>query len=406
MARLETGLSAQEQCVLPVDEAEMYQLEQFVLSGSQDYKKQIEEDTKRIQRSISLEEGPLLHVGVWQLESRVYILLVIHHLVVDHVSWQILLEDLETAYNQAARGETITLPKKTASFKQWAKDLQEYSKSSQLKKEETYWNGIYEESRKQSGLEGMMEELEVSEETERYGAITLELDKADTEKFKRAGSTYSMDVSEVLLAAFGLSLGEWTGEGANIVCMEGHGREAIHKTVYIDRTVGWFTSVYPVLLKSNTDYEKALIETKEMVRNIPNHGMGFLLLQQKEGSKLREIPMKISFNYLGEVTQEKQEGTFLPAEMEAVEPVSRKNRYVQYLMLNGRIFGGKLILELSFDRTKLKEQKVKQLAELFEEKIRAVQNVCLQQEEVVKTASDYHAKGLTNDVLEELMDMF
>lgn len=396
----------EEQCVLPVDEAEMYQLEQFVLSGSQDYKKQIEEDTKRIQRSISLEEGPLLHVGVWQLESRVYILLVIHHLVVDHVSWQILLEDLETAYNQAARGETITLPKKTASFKQWAKDLQEYSKSSQLKKEETYWNGIYEESRKQSGLEGMMEELEVSEETERYGAITLELDKADTEKFKRAGSTYSMDVSEVLLAAFGLSLGEWTGEGANIVCMEGHGREAIHKTVYIDRTVGWFTSVYPVLLKSNTDYEKALIETKEMVRNIPNHGMGFLLLQQKEGSKLREIPMKISFNYLGEVTQEKQEGTFLPAEMEAVEPVSRKNRYVQYLMLNGRIFGGKLILELSFDRTKLKEQKVKQLAELFEEKIRAVQNVCLQQEEVVKTASDYHAKGLTNDVLEELMDMF
>ena len=394
-----------EQRILSVEECVGYELKQSELLEGQDVKAQIEEDTRAAQKSISLERGPMLQVRVWKTVEDTYVLLIIHHLVVDQVSWQILLEDLNTAYMQAFQNVKVSLPKKTMSYKQWSLALQEYLNSEILRKEENYWNHIYEESRNLSGLESKLHRREQDFE-ERYGAITLTFSKIDTNDLKNAGGAYNMDISEVLLTAYALSLEEWTGEQAFLVFMEGHGREPIHKPVSTLRTVGWFTSVYPVLFTKTADYKKALIDTKETVRSIPNHGMGFNVLRQKEGSTLNEIPMEVSFNYLGEIQDEQSDGAFVLADMEPVETVSRKNKYEQTLMLNGRIYREQLVLEISYDRVELEDEKVRCYTEMLEDKIRDVMSFCQQQEEVVKTVSDYHAKDLTEDVLDELMDMF
>jgi hypothetical protein len=93
------------------------------------------------QASLNLSAGSLMAVTLFNLgpskPSR--LLLIIHHLAVDSVSWRILLEDLQTAYQQVSRNETIQLPAKTTAFKQWAECLQEYAQSTTLLKEQDYW---------------------------------------------------------------------------------------------------------------------------------------------------------------------------------------------------------------------------------------------------------------------------
>jgi NRPS condensation-like uncharacterized protein len=207
----------------------------------------IESAAAELQASLNLSQGPLLRVALFDLGAHKprRLLMVIHHLAVDGVSWRILLEDLQTIYQQLSRKEAIKLPPKTTSFKQWAKRLMEYAHSGALQQELGYWLAAsrtrayrlpvdYPEG---TNTEASARTVSVSLTAEETKALLQEVPKA-----------YRTQINDVLLTALVQAFSRWTGAQSLLLDLEGHGREEIFEDVDLSRTVGWFTTIFPVLL--------------------------------------------------------------------------------------------------------------------------------------------------------------
>ncbi|KYF86246.1 hypothetical protein BE20_29615 [Sorangium cellulosum] len=201
------------------------------------------------QARLHLSEGPLLRAVLFDLGAarRGRLLLVAHHLVVDAVSWRILLEDLETALRQRAVGEEIRLPARTTAFGSWARRLAARAQSEEVARQADAWIDaargtapLPADDPAGAGLEG-----DTVRRTDR-------LDEGETRALLAATSAYRARVDELLLTALGGALARWTGEPAVLVEVEGHGRDALDDAD-VSRTVGWFTSLYPVRLEVPPD---------------------------------------------------------------------------------------------------------------------------------------------------------
>ena len=180
-------------------------------------------------------------------EQPARLLIVCHHLVIDGVSWRILLEDLQTAYSQLAAGERVKLPAKTTSFQRWAATLKDYSSSKSVIAQSTYWLAI-----SQRALGGIPRDYTGENSISSLRTINVALSAAETEALlQEVPAVYHTQINEVLLAALALTLTKWTGSPRVLIDMEGHGREQISEQVDVSRTVGWFTTIYPVLLEVN-----------------------------------------------------------------------------------------------------------------------------------------------------------
>jgi non-ribosomal peptide synthase protein (TIGR01720 family) len=224
--------------------------------------------------------------------------------VVDGVSWRILLDDLDTAYQQALRGEAIDLGPKTTSFRDWAQRLINYVAAGELDHELDHWA---------SALDGG--ELPVAHAQPEPEAptrtVSVLLSTEETDALLRAAPTvYRTRINDVLLAALAWALSRWTGRRRVSIDLEGHGREEILDGVDLSRTVGWFTTIFPVVLDVVTSDElnwRDLIKSaRRQLRAIPGNGFGFGALRYLGSSTTRERlsanghESQISFNYLGQ----------------------------------------------------------------------------------------------------------
>ncbi|WP_245704438.1 condensation domain-containing protein, partial [Pseudomonas defluvii] len=183
------------------------------------------------QASLSLQDGPLLRaVHIRLADGTARLLLVVHHLVVDGVSWRILLEDLQQAY------AGLPLPAKTSAYKHWAEHMEAFAHGEVLQTEVAYW---------QQQLAGPVDQF--PEDGTPGGGIeslTLTLDKARTAQLmKTANAAYRTRIDELLLTALARTLCAWSGQPSVLVDLEGHGREALFDGLDLTRTVGWFTSL-------------------------------------------------------------------------------------------------------------------------------------------------------------------
>ena len=256
----------------------------------------IESIATETQASLNLSEGPLMRVVLFDLgpQRTGRLLIVIHHLAVDGVSWRILLEDLQTTYRQLSRGGTVTLAPKTTSFKHWAERLAEHAQSEAMHDELVYWSAA---SRRCVGRLSVDHPLGINTEASTQ-SVSVSLTEVETQSLlQEVPSVYRTQINDVLLTALVQALRGSTGDAALIVNLEGHGREAIFDDVDVSRTVGWFTTIFPVLLELKEDAAPgaALRSIKEQLRAIPNHGMGYGLLRYLSGDnqiyeKLRLLP--------------------------------------------------------------------------------------------------------------------
>src|SRR6185369_10823124 len=199
------------------------------------------------QGSLILSEGKLMRAVEYDLgEEGRRLLLAVHHLGVDGVSWRILLEDLERGYEQLKRGDEIELGMKTSSYRQWAERLEEYSGSDELKDEVEYW-----ERQQERGEE------EEEEGEHGYAAARREsrwLSEEETkELLQEVPGVYHTQINDVLMFVMWEANRRWKGERSLVVEMEGHGREELFEDVDVSRTVGWFTSKYPVKLEAESE---------------------------------------------------------------------------------------------------------------------------------------------------------
>ncbi|MFJ5847133.1 amino acid adenylation domain-containing protein [Streptomyces sp. NPDC092903] len=248
------------------------------------------------------------------------LLLVIHHLAVDGVSWRILLPDLEAAWNAVAAGRPVRLDPVATSFRGWARALTEQSRTARLVGELPDWNN------RQGGDDPLLagRPLDPAVDTHadaRQVRVTLSPERT-AELLGTVPAAFHAEVNEVLLTGLALAVTDWRrARGVQttrtLIELEGHGREPVAGELDLSRTVGWFTSVFPVSLDpGELDRSRlkdggpacgtALKRIKEQLRAVPGHGIGYGLLRHLNPQSARVLARhavpQIGFNYLGRFT--------------------------------------------------------------------------------------------------------
>ncbi|NUT45984.1 MAG: AMP-binding protein, partial [Saccharothrix sp.] len=208
-----------------------------------------------------LVTGPLFRAVLTAGGTR--LVLLAHHLVVDGVSWRVLLEDLTTGYDQAVAGRAIDLGPKTTSFREWARRLAAHAETGGFAEHLPYWDEAVTP-------DPVAEEPESPERT-----VTVRLSAADTNALLRgASAAYRAGAEDVLVAAVGRVLGQWLGVARVPLELEGHGREEeLFAGVDLSRTVGWFTTLFPFTAEVSDDWGVAVKTAKERLRAARRHGL-------------------------------------------------------------------------------------------------------------------------------------
>jgi non-ribosomal peptide synthase protein (TIGR01720 family) len=262
----------------------------------------------RLQASLDLEHGPVLRAGLFDLGMGrgQRLLIAIHHLSIDGVSWRILLEDLGLAYVTLLAGEPLALRPKTTSFQAWSRHVERYARSDEALAELGYW------SHERLALPIPRDFPDGRNDYSSVASVTASLSAEETESLLTGiPRVFGSQINDVLLTALAQAVRDWSGSGSVLVDLEGHGREDLFTGVDLSRTVGWFTSIFPVELRLDdlTDPAGAIRAVKNLLRSVPNKGIGYGILRYLGGTRttevLRHLPApEINFNYLGRFSQE------------------------------------------------------------------------------------------------------
>ncbi|MFI9388800.1 condensation domain-containing protein [Kutzneria sp. NPDC052558] len=243
------------------------------------------------QASLDIERGPVFAAVIVRDGAELSVLLVAHHLVVDFVSWQIVIDDLALACDQLRSGDQVRLPATTTSFARWTELTTELADSPGLAAELDHWASLAGD-----------EPRPVADTPHRQSTVvTTTLCAADTEQVLSSGG------EETVLAAVAHAVAGWTGERRVRVDVEGHGREDLFDGVDLSRTVGWFTAAHPVLFEFPPQASPAQARqvAREALRRVPGKGIGYGLLRHSCGDpavhrRLAEVPRAtVNFTYLG-----------------------------------------------------------------------------------------------------------
>jgi amino acid adenylation domain-containing protein/non-ribosomal peptide synthase protein (TIGR01720 family) len=298
----------------------------------------IERESAQAQASLNIGAGPLLRAVYFDLgrESDARLLLVIHHLAVDSVSWRILMDDLQAGCEQVRNSGKIELPAKTTSFKSWADKLRQEAQTVQFSKQIEYWTSQPWDRTSPLPVD------HIGEATfETLADVQVSLDPEETRTLLTGvPEAYHTQIQEVLMTALGRAFAGWTGEKLLLVDVEGHGREEdVVQGASLSRTVGWFTAIYPALIEASADEDiaQSLKRVKERFRKIPLRGVGFGMLRYLSGAEVRErmkkIPeARISFNYLGQFDQRVAAGGFFSSAPERTGPTRAPRAKLPYLI--------------------------------------------------------------------------
>jgi amino acid adenylation domain-containing protein/non-ribosomal peptide synthase protein (TIGR01720 family) len=267
----------------------------------------LEEACAGVQASIDLAQGPLFRVVRFEnLDTFGRLLFVIHHLVVDGVSWRILLEDLSIGLAQPRPELPVPRLPKTTSFKHWSERLTRFARSETIKEELAYW-----ESLAAADLALLPRDRTDGINTvEQAATVVLSLGVEESRALlSEVHAAYRTQGNDVLLTALVRAFAGWTGSNALRVELEGHGREALFEDVDLSRTVGWFTTRFPVnlVLDEIRDPGEALKSIKEQLRAVPRRGIGYglhrYLTDDETAESLERARAEVSFNYLGQLDQ-------------------------------------------------------------------------------------------------------
>ncbi|WP_342622820.1 non-ribosomal peptide synthetase [Pseudomonas alkylphenolica] len=353
-----------------------------------------------VQRSLDLGNGPLLRaLLVENAEGQQRLLLAIHHLVVDGVSWRVLLEDLQALY----RGQALAA--KTRAMSDWAARLQAYAGSDSLRDEQHWW---------QTQLSIAHRELPCDHPQganlhKQAHTLSLRLDATQTRQLlKQAPATYHTQVNDLLLTALARVLCRWSGDTSVLVQLEGHGRESLFEDMDLTRSVGWFTSAYPLSLSPAADAGASIKAIKEQLRQVPHKGLGYGVLRYLADASVREsmaaLPQaRITFNYLGQFDQQFQaDALFQPVDEAAGEAHDPQAPLPNWLSVDGQVYAGELQLRWTFSRERYDQRTIEQLAEAYKIELLGLIEHCLAPGNGSFTPSDFPLAQLTQEQIDSL----
>jgi amino acid adenylation domain-containing protein/non-ribosomal peptide synthase protein (TIGR01720 family) len=391
----------------PVNES-LFSRRDLSAIAAADRKVVLEEDAGRISATLNLEKGPLFRTVEYEFGAgeKKRLLIVIHHLIMDGVSWRILLEDLQSAYKQLHQGGPVRLPAKTSSFKVWAERLNQYAESPELVQEASYWT-----SAERATVRGVPLDYELGQNNMGSAqTISVNLTAAETgDLLYEVPAVYHTQINDLLLTALAQVFQRWTGERSLLVTLEGHGREDIFEDIDLSRTVGWFTTVFPVLLQVEESGHpgRALQAVKEQLRRIPQRGLGYGLLRFMNGDpniaeQLRSLPLaEISFNYLGQFDQLFSESEQFAFARQSTESRESEGPRKHVLDVTSMVFDGCLQINWSYSENLHKRETIEELSKWYVQFIRELIAHCKSPEAGGYTPSDFPLANVDQQTLND-----
>lgn len=361
----------------------------------------------KIQTDYGFNDDPIIRFGYIHTNDGARLIIVIHHLVVDGVSWRVLVEDLNELYRQHLDNSEFKLPRKSHSFQAWARFLEEYAETETLLSEIPYWNGVVDNVSNFLPHAGSPENKSAA-----IKEVTVKLDEYTTKTLlTSANKTFNTSTNDLLLAALGMSIHQFFGEEDPVIMVEGHGRDFSEGSLDVTRTIGWFTTVYPIVLPTTDHHDIANVikHTKENLRNIPRKGVGYGVLKyltdrNKEGIALDAEP-EIIFNYLGQFDGDfdHEEGFSYDSQNTGsnCDPAARMEFPLD---ISAFVFDGCITFAFDFDINTFPIELIREFSAKVKQVLEELVEYCERMEDSYVTPSDLTYQEFTVDDLENFFE--
>jgi amino acid adenylation domain-containing protein/non-ribosomal peptide synthase protein (TIGR01720 family)/FkbM family methyltransferase len=360
-----------------------------------------------LQASIDLEAGPLLKLGLYHMNDGDRLLMVIHHLVTDGVSWRVLFEDLAQLLALHREGKPLTLPPKSDSFQTWAQALDHYARQPRLLAELPYWLEIKKKAAKAFVLP--RDFPGGSNQVRDIASQSFSLTKEETNGLLTdAHNAFGTETQELLITALVSGMNRQWGMKRLLLTLEGHGREEIVEEIDLSRTVGWFTSTYPLALEMDAAQDMAarVTHVKESLRAVPRRGIGYGILTQMTPPELLDEDLTMHppmiFNYLGQFDTDLSKLPFaIAAEDAGSERHPGGERSFDW-NVSVIVAGGRLEFSIIYSSKQYKEETIQAVLTAIQTELRQLIDVCLSKKERRFSPSDFTYKGLSQERLDSL----
>ncbi|NLU93274.1 non-ribosomal peptide synthetase [Chitinophaga sp. Ak27] len=373
----------------------------YDLTEEENYEEVSRNIADRIQASINLTTGPLMKMALLKRKDGDRLLIVIHHMVTDGVSWRILLEDLDLLLEQQTAKLPLSLPYKTDSFKTWVNRLSIYTAGAAFETACVYW-------RNNSEAVAPFLVKDCPSGTNRVKdvrQVTFTLNSSETRSLlTQAGRSFGANTPELLLAALMLAVNKGFGFTTLKVDLEGHGREMALDGVNITRTVGWFTSIYPVVLEMPEEdgYPAAIVHNKTLLRRIPNNGFDYALFA--DNGRLFSAPLV--FNYLGQFDTDISTKHFKMAGESTGRPIAPDANRSHPFEMVAVVDDKQLSVSIYYSGSQYYREKIDLLMTCYKESLTALIACCEGLNKTYLLPADLHYKGLTIPELDALQQQY
>jgi amino acid adenylation domain-containing protein/non-ribosomal peptide synthase protein (TIGR01720 family) len=366
--------------------------------------------TYKYHRSLKITNGELTRIVLVRTpgsETLNRLLIIIHHLATDGVSWRILLDDLETLLREFKNGKKDNIELKSSSYRQWFSSLEKYSASERLLSQKAYWEKTsksFEPLPVDKNYNGVVRAKDMRQ-------YVVKLDSSQTHLLlHEVTRVYHTIINDLLLCAMCMTLSEYCRRDKIVIGLEGHGRDGLGD-IDTNRTVGWFTTLYPVALRTPTidqpgDWIKSV---KEQLRNVPDKGLGYGVLKylNKESSLVGSDPWDIIFNYLGQFDNIiSDNGLLRVVEESSGAGTSEEHVVHERFTINCHIKDGELVVNWKYSTQHYQVDTIEKLAANYLSNLVRIIDHCMAQQgsgAIEHTPSDF---GLEADVSYEELDRF
>jgi amino acid adenylation domain-containing protein/non-ribosomal peptide synthase protein (TIGR01720 family) len=390
-----------------------YHYEFHDLRGDSNYASSIASLGSHLQQGMDLGSGPLFGVCHFRTDSGDYLGLVSHHLLIDGVSWRILLEDLSGLYVSIDQGSDYELPLKSDSFLLWSSKQHSYVSSGGFSSDRSYWSSLLNSNVAYLPVNGVGEFTSIIHDN----SVSFSLESSYVSLLQESVSqVYNTEINDILLSCLGLSLLDIFGVEQTVLKMEGHGREHLFGEVDVSRTVGWFTSIYPHILETRKDLSvrENLVVVKESLRGIPSRGISYGLLRylSAEGLQGTSPNYSVEFNYLGDFGYDASGGTgdtegFLRYSGHSLgSDSSSLNSSDSLLSINGMLVSGELHLSVRYSSSHYDASTMRAFMDSYQIHLESLISELSQESDRFKTPSDLTYDALSMREVLDLSDSF
>nr|WP_295871847.1 non-ribosomal peptide synthetase [uncultured Chitinophaga sp.] len=359
----------------------------------------------KIQAGMDLGSAPLVKLGLFHLPDGSRLLIVVSHLVIDGVSWRILFEDIATLYRQVEAQQPLSLPLKTDAFLHWRSCLQKHADSAEFST--TCWKDILGRP-----FTPLPCDFPGGSPENKHSAASFLLNTRETASLLTdVHMAFTTRINDLLLTALMMSVKELYGISELLIELETHGRDEI-QGANVSRTVGWFTSLYPVRLSvSNNNLTDMIRGVKETLKSIPDNGRDYLIYKYLHPDFAKDFPgglpaAPVSFNYLGQFDDDVQHDIYSLAQ-ESRGRETDPERAAEYEWdIIGQVVAGQFSLQLNYNAARYRPDTISKLMTLYKKALQELIAHCTGYGKVMLSPSDITCNKLPMAILDVLQQEY